>query len=947
MRRVAFLLCVFFMVASAEEILFVEWGNLAKNVKWRKAPEGRYGPQSFYVRGDSVWILDSQSNLLKLYVRGSFVRFSRVPEFADEFLLLSPRSFVVLSDNKLYWYENERLVDVISPPRMLPLIKGLNKGKGVVNVTFSDGRSATVYGNRRTFSAYSEETFYNGFSYRLLKEGEHAFSLDLRTGGREGKLNFSVDTLKLGSVTVAGLDSAFVVVDADFIAKEVPLEVSRRVLVFSARGRQLLSWFEIPVHYYTYIYKDLYYERGFIYHMVSSSDGVHVFKWDVKALVKGGRVLYPGEIRKPLHYNFIEREEYEVGDIFGTSQMLPYVTRKTALDISRTYVEHRWTCASDNITNGPIQDPDGHWVETPEWVVPGSLVKIPYQWGGFYTPEQFDSGIKNKMYAGDKDTRDVSRYARGVDCSGFVSRCWTLPSHYSTKIMPQITKEYSSWSELKPADAIHRVGHVRLCVNNNPDGTILAIEASGRDWRVNYHSYRYSDLENYAPRYYVNIIGSSIPLAQPALLFVADGDSIRVRWSLDSRENVDGFVIEHSVDGVEFSPFFPDSIVPESLTSVKVSFDPMKPCFVKVYSANAESSDEIILSLQSDVYGVYRYGEGSKDKILIVDGFDRFSGTGSWPLPYHPFAMWMGKTLAWLGIPFETVANEMIESGAVSLGDYKAVFWILGDESTQDETFSVQEQNRVMEYLKKGGQLFVSGSEVGWDLDNKGDASDKGFFHNFLKASYIADDAGIYSVTGLEGTIFEGLVFTYDDGRHGIYEEDYPDVIKPVNGSIACLKYGSSDKVCGIQYEGLFPGGEREGKLVYFGIPWETIVGEVNRRLVLQRIALYFGFPCTGVEPVKSVQPRELFLSDGYPNPFNSMIRFELYTTYEFDPVAYVYDILGRRVKTLTPVRKSAGSYEIIWNGFTESGKPAGSGEYLLVVDAGRKRITRKLLFLK
>ena len=161
------------------------------------------------------------------------------------------------------------------------------------------------------------------------------------------------------------------------------------------------------------------------------------------------------------------------------------------------------------------------------------------------------------------------------------------------------------------------------------------------------------------------------------------------------------------------------------------------------------------------------------------------------------------------------------------------------------------------------------------------------------------------------------------------------------------MKYGSSDKVCGIQYEGLFPGGEREGKLVYFGIPWETIVGEVNRRLVLQRIALYFGFPCTGVEPVKSVQPRELFLSDGYPNPFNSMIRFELYTTYEFDPVAYVYDILGRRVKTLTPIRKSAGSYEIIWNGFTESGKPAGSGEYLLVVDAGKKRITRKLLFLK
>ena len=48
------------------------------------------------------------------------------------------------------WYENERLVDVISPPWILPLIKGLDRGKEVVNVTFTDGRSMVILKDKGT-----------------------------------------------------------------------------------------------------------------------------------------------------------------------------------------------------------------------------------------------------------------------------------------------------------------------------------------------------------------------------------------------------------------------------------------------------------------------------------------------------------------------------------------------------------------------------------------------------------------------------------------------------------------------------------------------------------------------------------------------------------------------------------------------------------------------------
>ena len=127
--------------------------------------------------------------------------------------------------------------------------------------------------------------------------------------------------------------------------------------------------------------------------------------------------------------------------------------------------------------------------------------------GGFSTIAGFNSGIANGKYAGDNNcTGSGSSAAVGVDCSGFVSRCWKLFSHYSTSMMPAIMDPYSSWMDLRRGDAIHKVGHVRLCVGHNPDGTIRVIEASGVDWRVSYRDYSFTDLSGYSPYKYKNMI---------------------------------------------------------------------------------------------------------------------------------------------------------------------------------------------------------------------------------------------------------------------------------------------------------------------------------------------------------------------------------------------------------------------------------------------------------
>lgn len=138
---------------------------------------------------------------------------------------------------------------------------------------------------------------------------------------------------------------------------------------------------------------------------------------------------------------------------------------------------------------------------------------------------------------------------------------------------------------------------------------------------------------------------------------------------------------------------------------------------------------------------------------LVVDGFDRVLD-GSWEFPTHDFAALVGQSL---GVGFSTASNEAVAEGNIKLGDFEYVLWLLGDESTQDITFSESERLAVESFLNGGGRLVVSGSEVGW-------ATNADWLDDVLHASLAADDAGTLSVE------------SWTVGTE--YPEDYPDVLR-------------------------------------------------------------------------------------------------------------------------------------------------------------------------
>lgn len=96
--------------------------------------------------------------------------------------------------------------------------------------------------------------------------------------------------------------------------------------------------------------------------------------------------------------------------------------------------------------------------------------------------------------------------------------------------------------------------------------------------------------------------------------------------------------------------------------------------------------------------------------------------------------------------------------------------------------------------------------------------------------------------------------------------------------------------------------------------------------------------------------PKTITLYANFPNPFNPIthIRFAIPEKNHQNRVTVtVFDLNGRKVKTLLDQPLNAGMYSVTWNGTNESGEKAGSGMYLSVLKVGGAIHTAKMLLLK
>jgi subtilisin family serine protease len=179
---------------------------------------------------------------------------------------------------------------------------------------------------------------------------------------------------------------------------------------------------------------------------------------------------------------------------------------------------------------------------------------------------------------------------------------------------------------------------------------------------------------------------------------------------------------------------------------------------------------------------------------------------------------------------------------SILLGMFPAVIWSC---EWAFPSLDSMDRNVLRHYIDQGGKLYLSGQDVGWDLqDTMTGASHEylldpagctDFYQNYLKATYLGDDGGS-SAAGIAGdTLTGGLTSAiYQPGRAS--NEQFPDFFTPNGSAVFCFNYGATANRAGLHWED----GGTGAKVVYTGFGYEAISTALTRQTFMDRIIRWF-----------------------------------------------------------------------------------------------------------
>lgn len=402
---------------------------------------------------------------------------------------------------------------------------------------------------------------------------------------------------------------------------------------------------------------------------------------------------------------------------------------------------------------------------------------------------------------------------------------------------------------------------------------------------------------------------------KPGSFGVIPGGNNSLILKIRNDPDAEYYLVQTSTNGIIYSS--PFQISPSD--PVITGLNPGTVYFLKIKAGNQTGESpwsEVLAGVTTSV---------TNPPLLIVNGFDRASAGNTYDFVRQHSAAAFNS-----GVVFCTATNEAVTDSLFRLLDFQAVDYILGEESTVDETFSTAEQTVVSNYLKAGGKLFVSGSEIAWDLDSKGSTADKNFIWNFLKTKYAADAPNNasntwYSVSPVAGSFLAPMnPFSFDNGTHGTYNVDWPDVLFESGGSTGVSGYTNFNTASGFSgtaFSGTFTGGTAPGKVAVFGFPFESVYPEAARNLFMRLILQYFDIPVSVAGDEDSNTPSEFSLSENFPNPFNPSTTLEYSIPFASNISLTVYNVIGEKVRVLADEFMQPGKYRVA---FDAAGLPSG-----------------------
>jgi len=378
---------------------------------------------------------------------------------------------------------------------------------------------------------------------------------------------------------------------------------------------------------------------------------------------------------------------------------------------------------------------------------------------------------------------------------------------------------------------------------------------------ANLHN-KLQSIRNDVSNYSCYIASGNIPNKPKSFSIIGSG-SHKITINISPENNVTKYGIYQSTDHINYQRIL------ES-TESSITIDNLTNNTVYYYKVEAINDDGV--SEKSSPLAAMPSEKPSQ--FLIIDGIERetFEGIKQYEYPM----IQLNKT-------FSSATNDAIIDGLTNLNTYKIVIWMLLDESTADDTFNKAEQSKVKDYIDNNGVFIVSGNEIGWDLVEKGDATDKSFYENYLKAKYIADNPSPNNFKVIDNN----NVYYNLDTSGSILNNNYPDLIQTNNSSTNSFTYSgvsSSVGIAGISFQ------KNDGGVEYLAFAIEGVTNANQRRDLLDYIFSKYS-NLLAVDDSFIKQNIRL-----YPNPTSNKIIISNPKHLEFEKIE-IYNIYGQKLK--------------------------------------------------
>jgi len=303
------------------------------------------------------------------------------------------------------------------------------------------------------------------------------------------------------------------------------------------------------------------------------------------------------------------------------------------------------------------------------------------------------------------------------------------------------------------------------------------------------------------------------------------------------------------------------------------------------------------------------------------------------------------ETLGVSYICWDVFRQGVFPTSSMNLFGSPIIIWFTGDAFTN--TLTPEDQDSLIGFLNDGGNLFLTGQNIGQDI---GDSS---FYSGYLHSAFVLPTTNDHTVDGVPGDAVGDGLKILTAGSPGAGNQISQDVISPGSGADSVLLYSPLD--CGaVKYDsGIY-------KVVYFGFGFEGIAsrpqqGYANNHYVMWRILHWLDPTIVAVEEEVSYSypvRKSYFSLDISPNPFKTeaAVSFSIPGGTEEETSLIVYDLSGRLVSAIWNKNKGAVTASpglINWDGSDARGRKLPSGVYFLRLNKGDASLVRKVVVLR